>query len=267
MNKRLYKSFLYFLCYNKFLRSIMSKEELREQLFNKHFNDGISITSFTENLSHIKDTWEQLHQLLENHVEYFDYHSSLDTIKEVTHNNKNYLIIKICIWSYIIIDLDNNRSLTEEDFKKEFNESFFVNNFNEKQEGSKVFNSLYSIDTYNGNIDELLDFYLNNKDTLLLPNKIYYRFFIDEAWTYLSINLTNGNIQLGFQTKDQYLYEQLFIKYDLTPSPMQDATNKIGKEKIQEMFSKIKDIKIPIEEIPEKLYKEYQKRIKLLTKK
>jgi len=38
---------------------------------------------------------------------------------------------------------------------------------------------------------------------------------------------------------------------------MQDAQNKIGLEKMQEMFERIKDIKIPKEVIPYDLYQQF----------
>ena len=78
-----------------------------------------------------------------------------------------------------------------------------------------------------------------------------------QAWTYLFIDFANASVQLGFQTPDQTLYEQLFLNYDLTPCGMQDAVNKIGREKIKEIFSKVGNIKIPIEFIPLDLYKKY----------
>ena len=115
----------------------------------------------------------------------------------------------------------------------------------------------YDIEKYDSNIEELLDFYMENEQVLNLSKKIHYVLKVDNAWTYFHIDFVNASGQLSFETRDQFLYEQLYLRYDLTPSKMQDAKNKIGLEKMQEMFQKIKEIKIPQEVIPNDLYKEY----------
>ena len=72
----------------------------------------------------------------------------------------------------------------------------------------------------------------------------------------MSIDLANGTAQLGFQTPYQFLYEQLFLKSDLTPSRMQDAISKIGMDKMREMFSRVKDIQLPEAVIPTIYYEQ-----------
>ena len=90
-----------------------------------------------------------------------------------------------------------------------------------------------------------------------MSKRIHYVIKLDYSWTYFHIDFVNASSQLAFETRDQFLYEQLYLRYDLTPSRMQDAQNKIGIEKMQEIFQKIKEIKIPQKVIPSDLYKEY----------
>lgn len=73
------------------------------------------------------------------------------------------------------------------------------------------------------------------------------------------MDFASSNVQMGFQTPDQALYEQFFFRYDLTPSKLQDVQNKnkINIDKIQEIFSKVKDISLPVECIPNDLYEQY----------
>ena len=66
-----------------------------------------------------------------------------------------------------------------------------------------------------------------------------------------------GTVHFGFDTKDQFLYEHLDLRYDLRAAKIQDTKNKVDIEKMREMFQKIKEIKIPQEVIPTDLYKEY----------
>ena len=235
------------------------KEELRNKLFAKYFEveEGLNATELVDKLSFIPEVWDKLHTLCENNIEYFDEYSSIDDIKLLNHNEKKYLILKLHIYRYIIIDIERKESITEEQFRNNFDESFFVSNFNARKRKDDNFLMFYDIEKYDGNIEELLDFYMENEQVLNLSKKIHYVLKIDDTWTCFHIDFVKACAQLCFETRDQFLYEQLYLRYDLTPSKMQDAKNKIGLEKMQEMFQKIKEIKIPQEVIPNDLYKEY----------
>ena len=235
------------------------KEELRDNLFSKYFEveEGVNATELVDKLSFIPEVWDKLNDICENNIEYFDKYSSIEDIKLLKHNDKNYLILKIHLYRYVIIDVERKENVTEEQFRNNFDENFFVNNFNSRKRRNNDSLELYDIEKYEGNIGELLDFYLENEHVLNLSKRIHYVIKLDYSWTYFHIDFVNASSQLAFETRDQFLYEQLYLRYDLTPSRMQDAKNKIGIEKMQEMFQKIKEIKIPQEVIPNDLYKEY----------
>lgn len=229
---------------------------LRSELFEKYFEnqDGVLLFELMEKLKYIINIWKELHNILETNSEDINKYTRIELIERINHNNKEYLIIKFMPWSYLVIDLNNNKVLSTEEIEDNFTEEFFVHNFNEKyiNEGTNKI-SLYWFYTFNGKIDTLINFYIENIELFNLAKNISYKLFIEEAWTYLSINITNGNIQLGFQSEDQLLYERLFLNSDLTPFGLQDATSKIGKDKMKEMFNRIKDIIIPFDIIPQEL--------------
>lgn len=134
---------------------------------------------------------------------------------------------------------------------KNFNEEFFCKNFDENPLSSKKqYTEFYNFDSYKGDIGELIDLYIDNENILNSQNRIFYNIDMNNACTYLNINLTSGIIYLVFETHDQFLYEHLWLNSDLTPQGLQDCQSRIGKEKMIEMFERIKDIKIPTEIIP-----------------
>ena len=238
----------------------MNKSLLRDRLFQKYFQieDGILISDLVNKLSFIPKVWSQLHFLCVNNVKYFHPFSTLEMCKILEHNKSKYFILKISSWRYIIIDIERRENITEEEFRKEFDEQFFIKNFGEqKLEDDALYFSLYYVTKYNGNIDELLDFYIENEQVLSLTTDLRYKLDEGNAWTYLNIDFANARVQMGFQTPDQFLYEQLFLKYDLTPSMLQDAQEKMGIEKMNEIFNRIRDIIIPMECIPGDLYQMY----------
>lgn len=238
----------------------MDKVELREKLFQKYFQveDGVLASDLVDKLSFIPDTWKKLHLLCVTNIKYFHPFSSLYLCKIVFHNNKRYFILKLGCWRYVIIDIDKMVNITNEQLKSDFDEDFFVRNFDElKEDDECLYSSLYDVLEYNGDINELLKFYMENEWVFNLSIILRYKFNIDNASTCFHIDLANGRAIMSFDTPDQFLYEQLFLKYDLTPSSMQDAHEKIGIEKMNEMFAKIKNIKIPFDSIPKDLLEQY----------
>jgi len=238
----------------------MEKTELRNQLFNKYFDieDGVLATDLVDKLSFIPELWKKLHILCENNIQHFDAWSTLEKFKVLNYKQKKYLILKLRMFQYVIIDIEKMENITEEEFNEKFDESFFVDNFDEiKSKDNKTLFNLYHINKYNGDVQKLIDFYMENRNLLELSTELHYRLDIDEAWTFFFIDFANAEAQMGFQTLDQFLYEHLFLKYDLTPLRMQDAQEKIGVTRMQEMFEKIKDLKIPIEVIPSDLYQQF----------
>lgn len=237
----------------------MEKDILRDLLFQKYFQleDGVSVKDLNDKLSFIPEVWNSLRALCEKNMRRFDKFSSLEKIKMIEHNHKKYLILKLRMCRYVIIDLERMESISREEFQKEFNEEFFINNFDESSVGEDYFDFFYLLDKYQGDVQELLDFYINNIDILSLTSRLHCKLNEGDAWTWLFIDYANASVQMGFQTPDQFLYEQLFLNYDLTPYGMQDAINKMGIEKMKDFFSKMEGIKIPVECIPEDLYAQY----------
>lgn len=236
----------------------MSKDELRDQLFAKYFEieDGILATDLVEKLAFIPETYNYLHNLLEKNVRYFDSYSYIRSIKEISQ----YLIIKLGPCNYIIIDTQKMASLSEEEVAMCFSEQFFIAEFCERPLGSDYsYLDLYHFETYEGEIAELLDFFEQNREVLILPTYLCYKITLGDAFTSFSIDFANSSAQVCFQTPDQFLYEQLFLRYDLSPSRMQDAVSRIGLEHIKAMFESIKNIKIPKTSIPSELYSLYLK--------
>lgn len=238
----------------------MEKDLLRDMLFGRYFHieDGILVSDLTDKLIFITEIWKQLHTLCEKNIRHFDAFSSLEQCKMIEHNQQNYLVLKMRMWRYLIVNINSMHVVNQSEFEKEFDENFFVNNFNETKESGEIpYTEFYRMEKYSGNIEELVRFYFTNKDILSLSTNLYCKLEVDSSWTWIHIDFANANVQMGFQTPNQNLYEQLFLNYDLTPYGMQDAQQKMGIEKMKGIFAKMKDIKIPKECIPRDLYQQY----------
>jgi hypothetical protein len=234
----------------------MDKVILRDLLFQTYFdNNGVSVKDLNDKLSFVLDTWNKLRDLCKENIRFFDRYGSLEKFKIIEHNNKNYLVLKLRIWKYVIIDLDNIRNITRDEFYNDFDVDFFVKYFGEVSDEFGL--DIYQVKKYNGEVQELVDFYYENENIFELNAELHHICYVDDAWTWLLVDYANGRVQMGFQTFDQTLYEQLFLNYDLSPYGMQDAIGKMGIDKMNEIFSKIGDIIIPSDSIPSDLYEQY----------
>ncbi len=240
----------------------MNKDTLRNNLFEKYFENqaGIVASDLVTTLSFIPETWKKLHAICEDNIEYFDSYSDLELCKLIQINQNDYLILKFELLNYVIIDLKKHQNIS----RQLFNSNFFLNYFKALKTNLNI-SQLYDISIFN-KPEILIDFYFQNQQILNLSTSLEYKISIDNAWTYFFIDFANASAQIGFQTLDQFLYEQLFLNYDLSASSMQDAQSKIGIEKMNEMFSKIKTIKIPTKVIPTDLYEQYNLQKKLIKK-
>ena len=140
----------------------MDKATLRNKLFEKYFEieDGVLAIDLLDKLSFIKEAWKELHQLCQKNIKHFHPFSSLYSCKMIEHNKKKYLIVKISCWRYVIIDIEKKENITKEEFNTDFDENFFVENFNERKEDDEnIYSILYDVSKYTGDIDKLLDFY------------------------------------------------------------------------------------------------------------
>lgn len=238
------------------------KEALRNQLFAKYFEEeGILVTDFLDKLSFIASAWQDLRELCAKNMKYFFQGKSLEKIRIVQSKGRKYLILKLLVEEYVVIDVEKKENISKIDFQESFEESFFIKHFDEeKRNDENDFIRHCMLIKYYGDMNELINFYLKNQNILELNNQIVYKYEIGEAWTYFSVNFTNQDIQIGFRTPDQFLYETLHFNYNLLPYSVQEdkIISAIGKERMQEMFKEIPKIKIPENLIPEDLLQAYR---------
>lgn len=244
----------------------ISKEQLREQLFSKYFEveDGVLAIDFVSRLSFIPKIWKELHFMCEKNIEYCEFYTSLHQFKLVQYNNKIYVILYLGTCSFVVINTETCENITEYEFKSVFDFSFFQEHFGVCKEDEDFFSYYCHLEEYHGDIQELMNFYTINQKVLQFTPNICYEIYLEEASTYLFISFIQATAQIGFQTPDQFLYDQLFLNYDLTPCSMQDAQDRIGFSRMQDIFTQIQEIYLPKEIIPSDLYQEYLNRCDLI---
>jgi len=230
----------------------MNKDELRNLLFEKYFEieEGVSAIDFVNYTMDIKTKWQELHHMLENGLCFFDSHTTMGKVLRVSCDENNYFIINYDLHHYLLLNIEDECAVGEEELPKKMDQNFFVENFGKHH----YIPMISSFDFYEGNSKALIQFLSSNQEFFSLYPVIHYRLSLENAFTYFTIDVVNDRAQLGFETPDQFLYEQLFFNGDLSPFAMQDATAKIGVLKMNEIFERIKNIKLPKEVMSQALY-------------
>ena len=110
------------------------KEALRNQLFAKYFEEeGILVTDFLDKLSFIASAWQDLRELCAKNMKYFFQGKSLEKIRIVQSKGRKYLILKLLVEEYVVIDVEKKENISKIDFQESFEESFFIKHFDEEK--------------------------------------------------------------------------------------------------------------------------------------
>lgn len=220
------------------------KTKVRDALFNKYFENGedrVEILQVLEQITPTIKMWECLDALLKKSIKNYEWFDGIEMVRFISYQEIDYLVIKMRMFKYFMVDIKRKKASL-------FTEDFFVTNFKERKlklKSKSHYLVMYYFFECKQYLEELIAFCEANQEYLEMPNSIYCRFEIDDAWTYLNINMSTKEIQLGFQTPDQTLYDFLRFRMDLTPSRMQDAEDRMGLEKMLEICKRVKEIKIP----------------------
>lgn len=245
----------------------MNKNELRDKLFNEFekVDQGILITNFLDETKVIRKKWYELKNIINQDKDEDLYQKYPNIVKFINYNYVNYLVISFRHYSYLIIDIDNKKVLNNNDVNDTFNQDFFVKYLNEIPVNSeKDFKIILSIEFYNNDIDKLINYVSDNKKYFDIKPNIFYEVHVGDAESIININLHKPNSILMFLTENQYLYEHLFMDENLNPLSMQDAVSRIGIDKMNEYFKRIRNIKIPIDIIDKNILNLMSKKNKKL---
>lgn len=237
------------------------KEKLRDALMQKflELKEGIPLKEFLRLLQPHLEAYQTFHTLCVENLERYENWDSIKKIQKFFLAERELLLIQQRMFRYLVVDIQKKKVLESKEALKLFPEDFFEKNFNEPQTDLKT---MYHFLKYNGDIDAMIQFYLKKSYVLEGEEKIHLRHEIPPAWVSFFLNLNTGNMQLSFQTKDQYLYEAINILPNFTLDCMQDTKSRIKPEKILEMVNLLSEIKIPYSCVPSFMNKEFTRYLK-----
>lgn len=232
------------------------QEETFELYFKKLSEEAIKVSDILNLIEGYSQKWQQLYEVLRNSSD-FDYHDRIIDQKVININNQNYLFFQVGLWHYFVIDLKNEKSLSNEECLTLFDESLFVQNFGEKQ--TNKYESFYYFSSLSQEVvKDLINLYVENQDIYNAKNYFIYKPINNtEINTSLSIRLDNKKIILSFFDKERKHLNYIFLNNNLTPIGASNPTNNLESLKI--MANRIKNIEIPKSLIPSYLISNNEK--------
>lgn len=222
----------------------------QKELFELYFNntEGITVSEIMNNMKNYSEIWQDFYKFLINSSLDFNMFDSIDKIKKIKYDNINYLIIKLGLFEYLCIDLDNKEVINYNNSLEPFNEEFFIKHFEEhKMENPEDF--YYYSNMNKKDVNELIEF-IDNNDILLEKNSFTYKIDIYNHTTFLFFNISKQTVSLYFGNKTMVgNVNYIFLDKNLNPVGVSNPTGNM--DDLKEMSLKVKDIIVPTSIIPE----------------
>ena len=208
--------------------------QLQLSLFDKLYNqcDDTLLSDVIDSYKSVSEVWSDFNNLLSSLV---DDNVKVYKVKEIG----DYLIIKLNIFEYIVIDLENRVCLDESLVEDIFGEEYFVDEFREDKDTFKFFDFI--------NIDELedvIEFYNNNSEVILGNRNIRYEYQNENGRIGIDYNFVSDTINLYIHGFGEVMRVN-YIFFDKSLNPIQ-VTNPTGNmDDLRVLANRVKDLRIP----------------------
>lgn len=113
---------------------------MEEALNNLTEDKKIELAKILNSLTNNRDAWQNFIYVLRHNIKFCYKYNPLADLKYFLIDEKEYLIIKIHSWDYLIIDLEFEKVLKKDEVKYLFDKQFFIDNFNEEDSDYIFFN-------------------------------------------------------------------------------------------------------------------------------
>lgn len=224
----------------------------------------ITLEELLKKLEPISKIWADLKNILiKDCNNKFCFWKSIKKIKTLD----NYIIIKIGLWEYIIIDSLNKKSLTDEECKTIFDEQFFLTHFNEPETENK-FSDMYYFENAGTQetINSLIKYIDIYQDLLMQENSIYYSINYLNSRVDINIKFAKLETTLGFATFKNFENNSypsnvnyLFFNKSAEITGASNSTN--NHESLLAMGKRAPKIRIPLSVIPDFIKDEKQQKL------
>lgn len=221
---------------------------------NQNVEDSINIKKVIDSTWKYHLKWEEFYNILKKYSPEIDNFSNVEKIELINFNDKDYLIVKVYRWTYLCIDIIEQKVINFENMLLPFNENFFIDNFDEeKVNDPELF--YYSIEFLKEGIQKVVEFISKNKNLFFTIPHFTYKLEEDEFATLLKFSILKGDLSLYFGNK-YALDEGNKIYINKNFDIIKTVNFNINLNKLKRICLKLKNIMIPLDIIPNFLLEE-----------
>ena len=215
------------------------QEQAYLQLFSN--NDGLSSKELLIKLEDIRSIWRKLYSIIGNEIDPNNDRFSVMDISKVSCNNKVYLMLRIGLWEFIIIDINDMRCLSKEEVLATLNHELFDR-----------FNGLDDTDVEYFTFEKLkkkplkrvVDHFVEHENVLTSDKRLVYKFFQKDGMVgcyTISCDKSDSMVSVNDYRNGRCNY--IFLDSNLK---VYGASNLTGnKDCVAKLFDGSKDIIVP----------------------
>lgn len=225
----------------------MTNEEwnnIQEQAYLQLFSndEGLSSKDLLKKLENIRGIWRKLYSIIGKEVDPNNDRFSVMDISKVCCNDKVYLMLRIGLWEFIVIDINNMRCLSKEEVIATLNHELF-DRFYGLDESDVEYFTFEKLKKKP--LKQVVDHFVEHEQVLSSDKRLVYKFYqkdgIVGCYT-ISCDKSDSMVSVNDYKNGRCNY--IFLDIDLK---VYGASNLTGnKESVAKLFDGSRDILIPV---------------------
>lgn len=215
------------------------QEEAYLQLFSN--TEGISSRELILGLVNVKSIWRNLYSIIGNEVDPNNDRFSVMDLSKVCTNDKVYLMLRIGLWEFIVIDINNMRCLSKDEVVASLNHELF-DKFYGLDENDVEYFTFEKLKKKP--LKKVVDHFVEHEEVLTSDKRISYKFYQKEGivgcYT-ISCDKSDSMVSINDYRNGRCNY--IFLDSNLK---VYGASNLTGnKESVASLFDGSRDIMVP----------------------
>ena len=224
----------------------MTNEEwnkIQESVYLKLFSntDGVSSKKIIKALKRRRGVWQKFYKMIGKEIDPMNERFSVMDLDKIIMAEKVYLVLRIGLWEFIVIDINNMRCLSHDESMVLLDHDKFEK-FRGIDETDVEYFSFESLS--NKKVKEVVDFYCEEEQILSDVNSLTYKFYhADHVLGSFTLRYDKTDSMVSVNDFNEGRCNYIFLDKNLK---VYGASNLTGnKEFVSKLFDGSRDIIIP----------------------
>lgn len=219
------------------------KQNVAFESFFKEVPNGYSLKQFMVDMHRRRSVWQRLYKIVGEELAPGNNIFKFNNIKKVQSNGKTYLMIRVNIWGFVVIDVNDMRCIEYEEATRVIDSEIYRGKFNiRKEEIGYLYFDILSDDA----IKDLVDFFVEEERIITGPKTMRYKFYksddvIGTVFVFLDCMDTMISVNDSVSGRINYVFLNSNLKAYSTTNPTGN------KDDIISCFDGTRDAYVPFD--------------------